>query len=370
MSSPVTWVWVSGTVPVRPEASRSLKSDSPSQPSERQKRITVGWLTPAARAISAMGSLSAERGCASTWSATRRSAGERLARRGGSGRGWSTPGLPCSPRSCAARIAEAPTKVACSAVMTKVGIAAHVVAEAALLLEARAEPGAVEVLAQPRHDAAADEDAAHRAQRHRQVGRRRAEHGAEGFQRLDAERVAAVPGARCVISGAAAPAAWRRRAAPSARWISSMPGPDSRRSNETCEYGLQRVAQDRDLALVARRKAGVAAFGAERHLAVADRDQPRHPRPRPAPSRPITLRGARLAAADLAHLRAAQARQRHRQRGEVVDHHQRLQAQPLAHLLDRELPVVVGHPHLVAFDRVGDGHRRRAAAIRRGTAAR
>ena len=44
-SSRLTWVWVTGTVPVRPEARRSLKSDRPSQPSERQKRMTVGWLT-------------------------------------------------------------------------------------------------------------------------------------------------------------------------------------------------------------------------------------------------------------------------------------------------------------------------------------
>ena len=66
VSLPVTWACVTGTVPVKPEASRSLKSDRPSQPSERQKRITVGWLTPAARAMAAMGSFKVERGCAST----------------------------------------------------------------------------------------------------------------------------------------------------------------------------------------------------------------------------------------------------------------------------------------------------------------
>ena len=52
----------SGMVPVRPVASFSLKSDRPWQPSERQNRITVGWLTSALRAMSAIGSLMMERG--------------------------------------------------------------------------------------------------------------------------------------------------------------------------------------------------------------------------------------------------------------------------------------------------------------------
>jgi hypothetical protein len=59
LSSPVTCVCVTGTVADRPEARRSLKSLRPSQPRVRQKRITVGWLTWAARAISAIGSPSA-----------------------------------------------------------------------------------------------------------------------------------------------------------------------------------------------------------------------------------------------------------------------------------------------------------------------
>jgi hypothetical protein len=121
----VTCVCVTGTVPVSPEARRSLKSDRPSQPSERQKRITVGWLTEAARAISATGSFNTERGWASTWSATRRSAGERFGRAR-----WIWPRIadaapPVRLRSCAARIAETPWKVASSAVMTQVGICAR-----------------------------------------------------------------------------------------------------------------------------------------------------------------------------------------------------------------------------------------------------
>jgi hypothetical protein len=75
----------------------------------------------------------------------------------------------------------------------------------------------------------------------------------------------------------------------------------------------------------------------------------------PAPSTPITLRSRALAAAHLPALARRQARQRHGQRGEVVHHHQGLERQALAHLLDGESPVVVGHAHRIAFHRVGDG---------------
>ena len=53
---------------------------------------------------------------------------------------------------------------------------------------------------------------------------------------------------------------------------------------------------------------------------------PDTPRPLPAPIRPCTLRGSRRAAADLASLVRQQAGQRHRQRGEIVDHHQVVEA--------------------------------------------
>ena len=66
VSLAVTWVWVTGMVPVKPEARRSLKSDKPSHPKVRQNRMTVGWLTCAAWAICAMGSFITERGWAST----------------------------------------------------------------------------------------------------------------------------------------------------------------------------------------------------------------------------------------------------------------------------------------------------------------
>jgi hypothetical protein len=71
-----TWLCRTGMVPVRLPANLSLKSARPEKPSERQKRITVGWLTSARRAISAIGSDSTLRGCSSTSVATRCSAGD------------------------------------------------------------------------------------------------------------------------------------------------------------------------------------------------------------------------------------------------------------------------------------------------------
>ena len=118
LSSSLTLVCVTGTVPVRPEASRSLKSDKPSQPMERQNRMTVGWLTPESLAISEMGSLRTARGRASTWSATRCSAGVSLGLARRICPRMAAPGLAWSLRSCDSKMAEAPLNVACSAVMT------------------------------------------------------------------------------------------------------------------------------------------------------------------------------------------------------------------------------------------------------------
>ena len=60
-------------------ASFSLKSRTPSQPMARQKRVTVGSLTSARRAISALEASTEKATSASTVSATRRSAGRSSA---------------------------------------------------------------------------------------------------------------------------------------------------------------------------------------------------------------------------------------------------------------------------------------------------
>ncbi len=111
-----TWLRSTGIVPVRPEASLSLKSARPSKPSERQKRMTVGWLTSACAAMMAMASFSSERGLPSTTSATRRSAGVSESR---DWRTRSSSGL-CELGSgtCSASSSDRPRKAGLSAVNT------------------------------------------------------------------------------------------------------------------------------------------------------------------------------------------------------------------------------------------------------------
>ena len=113
-----------GTETLRPEAKRNLKSDKPLHPIERQNRITVGWLTCAAKAMSCIGSFKTERGLASTKSATRCSAGDRSARARLICDKMAEPGAFIKLRSCASKMAEAPRNVASGAVITRVGICA------------------------------------------------------------------------------------------------------------------------------------------------------------------------------------------------------------------------------------------------------
>ena len=123
------------------------QSDSPWQPSERQKRITVGWLTSALRAMSTIGSLMIERGWFSARSATRRrSAGGH-----------------CDRTHLAGSVRERNDE------------------------RARDER---EQFAELQRDAAADVHAAERAERQRDAARERAENPAEAFDRLERECVA------------------------------------------------------------------------------------------------------------------------------------------------------------------------------------
>src|SRR5258708_2678670 len=116
-----TWLWLTWIVPVKPVASFSLKSDKPWQPSDRQNRITVGWLTSALRAISMIGWLMIDRGWFSARSATRRSAGVKAPRFWGIRS--TTADAPPFARfdSCSDRIADTPRNAGYSAVMMNVG---------------------------------------------------------------------------------------------------------------------------------------------------------------------------------------------------------------------------------------------------------
>lgn len=121
---------------------------------------------------------------------------------------------------------------------------------------------------------------------------------------------------------------------------------------------LARVLQHEILALVLRRERRVAAFAAERDPAVVGRNQSRHAEPGARPEQPDHAVLAARAAADLHALCVGEARQRHRERGEVVYDEQRVEAERATRCLDREAPVVVRHRDLVAVDRVRDRDRR------------
>jgi hypothetical protein len=102
----------------------------------------------------------------------------------------------------------------------------------------------------------------------------------------------------------------------------------------------------------------VAAFGPERNPAVGARDQARHAQAAARAKQADHVVLFRFSAADLTQIARGQTGQGLRERGEVVHHHERFEAQPLAHFLDGKAPGIVGHLHLVAFDRVRDGHTR------------
>jgi hypothetical protein len=86
----------------------------------------------------------------------------------------------------------------------------------------------------------------------------------------------------------------------------------------------------------------------------------------PGPIRP-GRRGHRRAVAHLHKAGVGQIRQRQRQRGEVVDGHQRVEIERAAHGLDRERPVVVGQLDLVTSDRIGQADGRMARPGRAAT---
>ena len=100
----------------------------------------------------------------------------------------------------------------------------------------------------------------------------------------------------------------------------------------------------------------VPALARQRHAVAGTRwkHQARHAEPR---ARPHQRNGAARhgrTAAHLAQLRGGQRGQGQRQRGEVVDDHQALQAQRRLERALRETPAVVGHAHFIARDRVGN----------------
>ena len=119
-----------------------------------------------------------------------------------------------------------------------------------------------------------------------------------------------------------------------------------------------RVLEQKHFALVDGRERRVAAFTAEGDPAIVGGNQTRHAEPRARAKQTDHAILLGLAAADLHALLVGQTRQRHRERREVVDHEQRVEAERTARRLDREAPMVIGHLDLVAIDGVRDRDRR------------
>ena len=209
---------------------------------------------------------------------------------------------------------------------------------------------------QPRHDAAADVDAATGTQRERQVAGGAAEEGEEQLQRFGAARATAVL--------ATLGDAGRAEVGRGGHAVHRAQGLDQPHQARPRHRALGRGVAE---ALLQRRHHGsfargdgrqrhVPAFACQRHPAAAHRHQAAHAQAGAGADQGdrCGLAVGRAAAGDLHRLVGAQQRQAARQRFEVVHHHQPLQPQRGAQCLDRERPVVVGHLHRVARHRVGD----------------
>jgi hypothetical protein len=124
------------------------------------------------------------------------------------------------------------------------------------------------------------------------------------------------------------------------------------------------LLQHRLLTRIDRRQADVATFTGDRHPPAPRRgEQPRHAQPGSRAQHRQRRAGHRCATTDLMQLARVQRRKAQRQRGEVIEHHQPLQAELALKRSDGEVPGVIGHLDLVAGDRGGDG---KATCARRG----
>jgi len=229
--------------------------------------------------------------------------------------------------------------------------------EPALRLEAPTERRAREHVAQTRHDTAADIDSAQRAERHRDVARERAENPAEHVNRLGRERIAVEAFLDDLRHferrGHALLVASRERA------IDHFDaGPGGNALERHVRPLLARVLQHEVFALVHGRERRVAAFAAERDPAVVGGNQARHAHARARTEQADHAVLPPRAAADLHALRIGEARQRHRERGEVVHDEQCVEAELTARRFDRECPVVIGHADLIAIDGIRNRNRR------------
>ena len=194
--------------------------------------------------------------------------------------------------------------------------------------------------------------------RHGQVAGRCAQQGAKHVHGLHRQAHHCRPSAACVISGA-----WRMRGGNAMQLgqgavdQATDRAPTSRRSKETCEYSRQawrRIA-------ISRSSRGLKLVWPpsvpKRDPAVAGRDQARHPQPRTRAQQAddvLRRRIGRRQSAGARHCAVGAGLAPSAVKSFTTTRVSKTQTLP--HLFDAELPVVVRHPDLVAFHRVGDGH--------------
>ncbi len=225
---------------------------------------------------------------------------------------------------------------------------------APFVFEALAERGMPKEVAQPRHDAAADIHPAARSQGNGQIGRHRAQQGAEQRHCVVAQRVAAVQGQAGDFGGAAL--GRRLPGDLSERLMQKRhPGAAQQTLGRNMPEARMRQTPDGHLALIKRGEAHMPTLARKRRptpLSVGN--QARHAQAGARAQQRQRRAGHGAAAAHLNELGRGQFGQGAREHSEVVEHQKGLQPQLGAGLGDGKGPVMVGHANLVAIHRVGD----------------
>ncbi|KAI1698967.1 hypothetical protein Ddc_18822 [Ditylenchus destructor] len=236
----------------------------------------------------------------------------------------------------------------------------QIAGETSLGLEAGPELRLEEARAQARHDAAADVDPAPRAQRQRDAAGEAAQEGAELVHGLAAERVTAERPLDDLLG-----AEPRLARLPRHRRHRRMQRGQTDAGEEALGRHMRKLAardgEQLSLVVVDRRERHVTALARQRDPAAGGLDHPAHAQTGARAN--DGQRAARRAAGRPRHggdLVGPQARQRQRQRLEVVEQAQLVQTQIGLQLAAREGPGAVGQLDPIAVD--GGGQRERGPA--------
>jgi hypothetical protein len=192
-----------------------------------------------------------------------------------------------------------------------------------------------------------------RANRDRQVRRRRPQRSAEHGECFHALRICAGQSGSSDLAGLERAL---RDAVDAAQRLVNVdhPGTAQHTFGGDVPEALAQHCENCVLACVHRAEGDMSALAFERHPARAARLQSRHAQTGAGADQADGLVRQRLTAADLPQLAAAEQGQRQRQGGEVVEHQQAREAELPPRLLDGECPGTVGELDQVAGH--GRGH--------------